>query len=131
MPSGGKTGAARYTDAPGYWIDAGGAVALGSSHWKLTGMGGFYVWQTNEDALPQNDAFLFGAGTEWNKSGNRIQSYVAGYVGYKNNGDKPVVFRFNFEKKKSRIIYLLRFQQGLNDFEYTTAEGGIKYIFLR
>lgn len=129
MPSGGSLGAARYADVPAYWIDLGGAVPFLNTNWKWMGMAGFLVWQTNEDDLRQDDAFLFGSGMEWNKRNFRMQAYGAGYIGYKNNGDKPVVVRINLEKKKNRNVYIFRLQQGINDFNYFSVETGYRYIF--
>ena len=129
MPSGGAQGAARYADVPAYWIDLGGAVPFHNPHWKWMGMAGFLVWQTNDDDLRQNDAFLFGSGFEWNQNHFRVQASGAGYVGYKNNGDKPIVLRVNLEKKKNRTVYLFRLQQGLHDFSYFSVETGFRYLF--
>jgi hypothetical protein len=129
MPSGGLQGAARYADVPMYWIDAGAAIPIKNSNWKWTNMAGFLVWQTNADGLRQDDAFLFGTGAEFNKNNFRLQAYGAGYVGYKNNGDKPIVVRINAEKKKGNCVYLLRLQQGVNDFSYFTVETGAKILF--
>ena len=33
------------------------------------------MWQTNDDDLRQNDAFLFGTGIEWNYKRLRVQAY--------------------------------------------------------
>ncbi len=129
MPSGGGLGAARYADVPGYWIDAGAGVPFKNSNWKWTSMLGFLVWQTNSDNLRQNDAFLFGTGAEMNKNDFRLQIHAAGYVGYKNDGDKPIVVRCNIEKRKKQGAYFLRLQQGIHDFEYFSAEAGAKWLF--
>jgi len=128
MPSGSLSELARYTDGPGYWIDAGHAVPLKNSNWKLLNMLGFYVWQTNDPVLRQNDAFLFGSGWEWNKNDWRLQTYATGYIGYKNDGDKPVLFRLSLEKKGEKAIYRFRFQKGIRDFEYTSLEMGLRYL---
>ncbi len=48
-----------------------------------------------------------------------------GYI--KNSGDKPVVYRFNMEKRIMRTGLLIAFQQGLHDFDYSTVEFGAKY----
>jgi hypothetical protein len=130
MPSGGALGAARYADVPAYWIDAGMSLVMKNNPaWKWMTMLGFLVWQTNDDDLKQNDAFLFGTGVEWNYRGFRLQAYGAGFIGYKENGDKPVVARLNLEKAKKRLVYLLRLQQGLNDFDYFTVETGARLLF--
>lgn len=131
MPSGGKQGAARYADVPLYWVDAGCAIPFKNPEWKWLGMAGFLVWQTNDDDLRQDDAFLFGSGVEWNRKGIRVQGYGAGFLGYKNNGDKPIVLRLTLEKTKKRNVFLFRLQQGLHDFDYFSVETGIKYLFNR
>ena len=130
MPAGGGQGSARYADVPGYWIDFGGAIPFKDQEWKWMTMIGFLVWQTNQDALRQDDAFLFGSGFEWNRNNTRLQVYGAGYLGYKNNGDKPIVLRANFEKKKNRNVFLFGLQQGVNDFSYFSVETGFRYLFL-
>jgi len=129
MPSGGMQGAARYADVPAYWIDAGMGMPIKNTNWKWISMAGFLVWQTNEDHLRQDDAFLFGTGVEFNKQEFRVQAYGAGFAGYKNNGDKPIVLRFNLEKKSNRCVYLLKFQQGVQDFSYFSVETGAKLRF--
>ena len=129
MPSGSELGAARYADVPAYWIDIGSGIVFKNREWKWINMLGFLVWQTNDDDLRQNDAFLFGSGFEWNHKKIRAQAYGAGYVGYKNNGDKPVVLRLCLERKGKKFNTLVRFQQGVHDFGYTTGEVGLKYIF--
>ncbi len=127
LPSGGGQGSARYADVPAYWIDVGGALPLKNNEWKWITMAGFFVWQTNSDKLRQDDAFLCGTGIEWNKGRFRLQNYFAGYFGYKENGDDPILYRVSAEKRSKKITWLLRFQQGLNDFYYSSVEAGIRY----
>ncbi|HRF19380.1 MAG TPA: hypothetical protein PK977_14490 [Chitinophagaceae bacterium] len=124
-------GAARYSDGPGYYFDLSFGKTLGKNL-KWNGMTGFYSWQIQSDKHQQDDAFLFGTGLEWNQNNWRIQTNVAGYLGYlKNSGDKPVVYRFNLEKRIKRTGVLLAFQQGLHDFDYSTIEFGAKYYLNR
>ena len=132
FPSSSGLGAARFTDAPGYWFD----ISLGktfrsvpSLKW-ITMLGGYFWHADNIERHRQDDAFLFGTGLEWNKKGCRIQSYISGYLGYmKNSGDKPIVFRIHAERKLKRSSLILGFQQGLNDFKYSSVEMGMKYNF--
>ena len=132
FPTSSGFGVARYSDGPGYYFDLSFGKPLGHSNLKLAGMLGFYSWQIQSDGHQQDDAFLFGAGVEWNKNQWRIHSHIAGYLGYlKNSGDKPVVARLGIEKKIKRTGFLLRFQQGLHDFTYTTVEGGVKFFFTK
>lgn len=128
FPSGTGLGTARYTDGPGYYFDLSFAKPFAESHVKWIGMLGFYSWQLIQYGRRQNDAFLFGSGAEWNTKSVRLQGYIAGYLGYMNIGDKPIVFRTTFEKRINRTAILLGFQQGLHDFNYTTTEFGLKYF---
>ena len=133
MPSGGGKGggqgAARYADVPAYWIDMGFALPFKGSEWKWINMAGLYVWQTNDDHLRQDDAFLYGSGLEYNHKEFRFQGYLSGYLGYNYNGDRPMLFRINLEQKKNRHLYLVRLQQGLHDFSYFSIETGMKFLF--
>lgn len=131
LPTSSGLGSARFTDAPGYYFDLSVAKPLyKGANWKLISMIGIYVWQTNLDGRRQNDAFLFGAGLEWNPSRWRIQMYGSGYLGYMDNeGDKPILFRTLIERKGKKINSIFRFQQGLYDFQYSTVEMGLRYTF--
>ena len=129
FPTGSGFGTARYTDGPGYYFDISFGKPFTHSAFKWTGMLGFYSWQVESVEHNQEDAFLFGTGLEWNKNNWKIQTHVAGYLGYlKNSGDKPIVYRFNLEKKIKAISLLLGFQQGLHDFTYSSVEFGAKYF---
>lgn len=129
FPSGSGFGAARDIDAPGYYFDISFGKPVGRTGLTWTGMLGFYSWQIESDKNNQDDAILFGTGLEWNKNNWRLQTNIAGYIGYlENSGDKPVVFRFNMEKRIKHVGLLLGFQQGLHDFKYSTVEAGIKYL---
>lgn len=130
LPSSSGFGSARFIDGMGYHFDISAAKSFNSIPLKWIAMAGFYCWQIEVADLRQNDAFLFGTGLEWNPKTWRIQSYIAGYLGYlENTGDKPVVFRAEAQKRLQKTSLLLRFQQGLNDFKYRTVEFGGKYYF--
>ncbi len=130
IPSSSDFGSARFIDGMGYHFDLSMAKPFNSIPLKWIAMAGFYCWQIDVLDLRQNDAFLFGTGLEWNKKGWRIQTYTAGYLGYfANSGDKPVVFRTSAEKRIHNVSLLLRFQQGLNDYKYSSVEFGAKYNF--
>lgn len=128
LPSSNRLEAARFTDNMGYYTDVSFGKSLSPSL-KLIGMAGLYVWQLTGDKHRQDDAFLFGAGLEWNKNNWKFQGYCAGYLGYLHeSGDKPVVIRTHTEKRFNRMGLLLRLQQGVNDFKYSSAEFGLKYF---
>jgi len=130
FPTGTGLGMARTTDGPGYYFDLSFGKPFHNSSLKWIGMAGFYSWQLISDKHRQNDAFLFGNGLEWNKKSLRLQTYIAGYLGYlENSGDKPIVFRTSLEKKFKRSSLLFGFQQGLHDFKYSSGEVGMKRRF--
>lgn len=129
FPSGSGFGAARFTDGPGYYFDVSFGKPFKNSSLKWIGMAGFLTWQIKSDKHNQDDAFLFGSGLEWNKNNWRLQTYIAGYLGYlEGSGDKPIVFRTTMERKLKRNSLLLGFQQGIKDFAYTSVEAGFKYV---
>lgn len=131
MPSGTDYGSARYSDGPGYHF----AINMGkplnkAKSLKLTTMAGFYVWQIESDIFKQDDAFLFGAGIEYRKKKFSLHTTIAGYLGYlEKQGDKPVVFRTRAEQQLKKMKLVLGFQQGLNDFEYSSFDAGLRFNF--
>lgn len=129
-PSSNGFASARFTDNMGYWFDVSAGKPLGNSGFKWIGMLGFYCWQIDRNDLRQDDAFLFGTGLEYQKKDWKFETTVSGYLGYlEKEGDKPVVYRAGLEKKFNKNALLVRFQQGLQDFKYTTIEGGFRRYF--
>ncbi len=123
---------ARYTDTPGYYFDGhfGKKYILSEKsnvYLRLYSMFGFYVWQTYSGRFLQNDAFSFGTGTTLGIKNIEITNDFAGYIGYIDNGDKPLVYRFLFAYKFPHLTYQLRYQWGLHDYDYQTV--GLSVIF--
>lgn len=125
--SGTNLDGARHTDTPGYWLE------LGMGKKFLTGLStlrsievysrvGFYAYQIYMMNYRQNDAILYGAGIDLEIGKLRICNQVTGFHGYIKNGDRPLVYRVIFKPSVARRIsaYLL-LQQGLKDFQYTSA----------
>lgn len=131
MPSGTDYGTARYSDGPGYHF----AINMGkplnkAKTLKLTAIAGFLVWQIESDIFKQDDAFLFGGGLEYRKKNFSLETNVGGYLGYlEKQGDKPVVFRARAEQQLKKMKLVLGFQQGLNDFEYSSVDAGLRFNF--
>lgn len=128
-----EIGAARFTDAPGYYFDISFAKAFRSNpQLKWIAMAGGYFWQAEIKRHPQDDAFLFGTGFELNKKNLRIQADLDGYLGYFYRlRDKPIVFRTELDKTIKRKILYFEFQQGLHNYNYSTIELGMKYRWLK
>ena len=132
--SGGNLGNARFTDAPGYFFD----LSMGKS-FELQGnlnirpylMAGFYVWQTNRDDYRQNDAFLYGLGLSLTGNNMSFNTALGGYKGYIGNGDAPMVFRAHATRKFGNTHLKISFQQGLQDFRYSTAGLGVVVVIGR
>ena len=126
--TGNRLSAARYTDAPGYFFDVslGKTYALGSTttlrpHLLL----GFYVWQTYRDNHYQNDALLYGLGADLHLPALTVTPALGGYLGYLDNGDRPLVIRLDLRGTASRRINpTLRLQHGLHDYPYTSVRLG-------
>ena len=125
--SGGKEGAARYTDTPGYYFD----LSLGKTKtfekmaMRTNFMLGFYVWQTN--ILGQNDALLYGIGSDFIFEKFDISTSLDGYIGYIDDGDKPMLWRVEFNRKREKIDYLVQYQLGLIDNDYHAIKLSLIY----
>lgn len=129
IPSGSNLRGARFTDAPGYHFDLLLSKKL-TENFEITGMTGFYSWQLNYNTdrvlYHQNDAFLYGAGLIFSKKRIKIEGCIAGYAGYVNIKDSPLVLRLKSELAVGKIKGVLSLQQGVNkDFDYTTLRFGI------
>jgi hypothetical protein len=130
FPTSSGLGTARYSDAPGYSFDFSFSKILQNSSLQPECMLGFYSWQLQSDRHQQDDAFVFGAGMSWQKNKWKLRTNICGYLGYQeNSGDKPIVARFECEKKFAKTAFLLHFQQGLHDYRYTSIEAGGRYFF--
>ncbi len=115
---------ARYTDSSGYFFDLsfGKSIRVRKQLVQLARfytMIGFYCWQMQGAGQFQNDAFLYGVGADMQLAKLSIKNSLGGYIGYKNNGDRPMVFRLQFQSRYDGLNnYELSLQQGLYDFEY-------------
>jgi hypothetical protein len=122
--SGDRLADARYTDAATYWFDLNAGRCLyknpnrPSSFLRIQALAGFYCWMTNDIVHRQNDAFLFSAGISGAHENCSFEADLAGFHGYKNNGDRPLQLRtkFNYEYRKN--ILSLRYKHGLKDCLY-------------
>jgi len=119
--SGTNLPALRYTDTPGYFFD----IALGKSvtisskiNLRLYAYSGMYVWHTFNDLYHQIDAVLYGGGAKIELKNFMINQSFGGYSGYLNNGDRPMVYRFDFILKKVHFDLAARYQLGIKDFPF-------------
>jgi hypothetical protein len=128
LPASNMQGAARFTDAPGFYGDLSKSVELGG-HWRLAAMAGLYVWQTNRDDQFQNDAFLFGAGVSRGFGPLQVDLSFRGYLGYMGRGDDPLAAAVRFCFKGKSWNGQITVQQGFLDLQYSTLGFGICRMF--
>lgn len=132
--SGGRLVDARFTDAASYWFD----LTVGRKLYNneeanacisIQGMAGFYCWMTNDRVHRQNDAMHYGIGFTGKLKNFTLQTDFAGFHGYKDNGDRPMILRNNltYEYKKNGLS--LRYYHGMKDRLYETYTlGYIRYF---
>jgi hypothetical protein len=130
--SGTNVSAARYTDAPGYFLD----ISLGKdikndsnifSTFRPYCMLGFYSWQTNLENYRQDDAFLYGAGFDLSSAKYVFSASLSGYLGYIKDHDRPLLARMGILKKGRIFNFGISGQMGLNDFPYKSIRLSLVY----
>lgn len=119
FPTSNGVGAARFTDTPGYHFD----LSLGRSRaaWRVFGMLGFLVWQTNQYTHVQNDALLCGLGSSWTHKAWNLEGSLRAYFGYLQNGDAPMAARVVLTRAGRPTGWRIGLEQGLLDFRYSSA----------
>jgi hypothetical protein len=130
--SGNKLVDARYTDAAAYWlsINCGRYVYYSiedREFFRLIVTGGFYCYMTNITENRQNDAWMAGAGFEYQYKNLDINANIRGFRGYWGNGDQPLLAYMKFKYNLKNHSLYCGYQHGLNDYTYHTISGG--YIF--
>lgn len=126
--SGTQLGAARFTDAPGYYFDlsAGKDFSAGTAlSIRPSALLGFYSYQCFDVQQLQNDCVLYGAGVDVRSSSYCFSAQVSGYSGYKKNGDQPLVGRFSLQSINNSLGWKLAVQLGWHDFEYRSLHAGL------
>lgn len=127
--SGSNLDGARYADSPGYFMDLSFSKDYGHAQamvFRPYVMLGFYGWQTNDEENLQNDAFLYGIGSDFEKNNWRFTSSWSGYYGYIDNGDRPMQLNFELRKDYNKTAFRIQYQHGLHDWLYRT----VRFSFL-
>jgi len=113
-----RQGLARFTDAPGYYLDASVGMILKKTtvfQLRTSLMAGLYIWQTNSDEQFQNDAFMGGIGIIGDIRHWSFQQELRGYAGYRSNGDKPLLWQSAIERTFRSFMLIARFKKGFFD----------------
>jgi hypothetical protein len=124
----------RFTDSPGYYFDAsfGKSILLKENkEIRPYAMLGFYSWQTYDVINPQNDATVYGLGVDYQSDPYLISLSTAGYAGWKQNGDKPLVIRSELGRRMNRFTASVGYQIGLQDFPFQTVQFSLEYNFIK
>lgn len=129
--SGTKAEDARFTNAPGYYLDMSigksyNIEVLENSNLRWFALLGFYVWQTFLDEYPQNDALLYGGGLEFKFGRIKLMSSLRGYNGYMNNGDHPLVFRSELGLSEGAASIVLGYEYGIRDYPFSCIRAGFR-----
>lgn len=122
--SGGHLDAARYADSPGYFFDLSFSKNYTCRNRNLSvapyAMLGFYSWQTNDELNLQNDALLYGAGADLKWPAWTLSNSISGYVGYKHERDRPVIYTFDLVRPLKKNALRFQFLYGIRDWTYRT-----------
>lgn len=129
FPSSTLQGAARFTDAMGYYLDGsfGKALIKGRSQLSVMGMFGIHVWQTNVDNQYQDDSILYGVGLRWTNPHWTLETAYRGYYGYIDNGDRPEALSLKGRYRFANWTVFGGCQQGFRDLLYRSAELGLMF----
>ncbi len=130
FPTSTMQGAARYTNAPGYYLDLGTSWTLQESSntsLRVFNMLGFYAWQTNLDEQFQNDAFLTGLGVEYRTRRWIFTSGIRAYFGYL-VGDKPILLQQDIAYQWNQWSVSLGLQHGIQHYPYTSIMINTTYL---
>lgn len=122
---------ARYTDGSGYFFDisAGKNYKLNKNILRLFIMGGFYSYQTQDLQHLQNDCTLYGCGADIHFKNFLFSQSIAGYSGYLNIGDKPMVYRASLRIKNKLIDWKISYQYGINDYDFQRVRVGLVFHY--
>lgn len=127
--SGDQLEQSRFTDAASYWFDINVARDLyrdesQNASVRIQAQGGFYCWMTNLLILRQNDGPSFGVGLTGTYRNFTLASDFAGFKGYKDNGDRPLILRNNLQYEYKKNILSLQYNHGMKDYLYDTWSVG-------
>lgn len=132
FPSSNGVALSRFTDSPGYNLDAGFGYLLHQNAEKevtldLHGMAGFYSYQTQGGYANyrQNDAVLLGIGLDYIHPNWMASISLRSYLGYFDLLDQPAALRAQFSRDFENIRFFTALQFGIQDLIYVAPEVGI------
>ncbi len=123
----GNLAAARFSDSPGYFFDVSSSKDFRSGRFNTLRAYldlGFFSWQTNDEATPQNDAFMYGAGMDWFNDHLLLSGTLSGYSGYMSGPYKGKMLDYSEKYQDVRVFDkpLVVTAKSRYDWNYTAAE---------
>lgn len=121
----------RCYDSPGYFFDAafgrGFDFNEGKHNLRLAVSGGFLCWQTDNGR--QNDAVMYGAKIAYTYKKFTVDTTFGGYVGWENDGDRPMTLKTNLSYHIGDLSLHLGHQVGFIDWPFHQIRLGASYTF--
>lgn len=123
---------ARHTNSPGYIFDLhAGRTILRKGRWlnklQFFGQAGLFVWQ--EGINSQNDAFNYALNMTLHAKNWTFTPAFAGYTGWIQNGDRPVVARLQLGRQTGAFHSFLGYQYAFRDLTTHMLRMGLNYQF--
>lgn len=126
--SGGQYSKYRFYDSPAYFFDiAFGKTFVLAQEFSLhiAGSAGFLCWQTGNGR--QNDAVMYGLNAQLKYKFISLDATYAGYAGWENAGDQPMIIRTTIKGHVNNFEPLLAYEYGIKDYPFHTLRLGLRY----
>lgn len=122
---------ARAYDSPGYFFD----ISVGrnfltkdrDNSFRIAVSTGFLCWQTDHGR--QNDAVMYGLMLAYAHKQFSIDTSLGGYVGWENDGDRPMTLKTNLSYRIGNLQLRLSHQMGFIDWPFHQIRIGASYAF--
>lgn len=122
---------ARAYDSPGYFFD----ISVGrdlltknkDNDLRIAASTGFLCWQTDNGR--QNDAVMYGAEFAYRHKKFTIATCLGGYVGWENDGDRPMTLKTSVTYDIGALSLCLAHQAGFMDYPFHQIRIGAAYRF--
>ena len=118
----------RHTNSPGYLLDITYGRKVSMSGFgdavKFSSYLAFIAWQTN--IAEQNDALGYNFMGSWFKDNLQADYSLAGFYGWQEKDDIPLVNRFTFSYSRHMQTYFVQYTHGIRDRLKHTFDIGLK-----
>ena len=131
----------RFTDGPAHYFYASAGKSIFPrrffvDEFRIAGMGGFYVWQTNKVEMAQDEGPLFQGGIMLRRKNLSLFNEAGAYNGYGAYSymgiephNNPVVYRARLQLETNSTFWKLEYKTGWLDYNYATLKLEFVYKF--